>query len=238
MTFRSIPCPRSLLLAAICLAPVPSAGAQATVQERVAALKASLTENAAAQRGYTWLETTEIALKGEVKSTEASTCKYVPGSNKPACTPVDPEAAKKRRGPIRERVADKKIAELKAYMDSVKTLIGQYVPPKPDLIQAAQGRGDVAVAPDPANGTVKVTVSNYVEKGDAFGMVVNQTTNRLASAHVNSWLNDPSATVTLDIQFTTLPVGVTFPTTKTLAAAAKGITVTITSTDFAQAVAQ
>lgn len=238
MTISRIAGARPALLVAALLASASTAGAQTPVQERVTALKAALTENAAAQRGYTWLETTEIALKGEVKSTEASTCRYAPGSNKPTCTPVDPEAAKKRRGPVRKHVADKKIGELKAYMDSVKTLVGRYVPPQPELLQAAQGRGDLSVAPDPANGTVKVTASNYVEKGDALSLVVNATANTLAGAHVNSWLNDPSATVTLDVQFTTLPVGVTFPTTKTLTATAKEITVTITSTDFAQAVAQ
>lgn len=237
---------RNILIAPALLGVVALAGiapllqAQAAdPQARVAALKAALAENAAAQRGYTWLETTELALNGEVKSTQSSSCQYVPGSNKPACTPVAPAPDdKKRRGPVRNKVVEKKTGELKTYMDSAKTLMSEYVPPKADLIQAAQGRGDVAVAPDPAAQTVKLTVSNYLEKGDALSLVLNPATNALVHANINSWLNDPSATVTLAVQFQTLPNGVTFPSRKVLTATAKGVVVTITSSNFAQAVAQ
>lgn len=60
----------------------------------------------------------------------------------------------------------------------------------------------------------------------------------LVSVDVNTWLNDPSATVTLSVLFTTLPNGVTFPSKKALTATAKEVVVTITDSNFAQAVAQ
>ena len=97
------------------------------------------------------------------------------------------------RGPLRKAIAKQKIADLKAYMDSVKTLVAKYVPPEQELIQKAQQRGDVAVAPNPSNNTFKVTVSNYIQQGDAVAVVVHNEDNHLAELHVSTWLNDPTA---------------------------------------------
>jgi len=216
-----------------------TARAQGAAEDRVAALKRTLAENAAAQRKYTWIETTDIALNGDVKETNSMSCHYVGGSPKPECTQIGtPPQPKKVRGPLRKSIAKSKIADLKAYMDSVKTLVAMYVPPQQELIQKAQQRGDVAVAPNPSNGTFKVTVSNYIQKGDAVAVVVHQDDNRLAMLNITTWLNDPSAAVSLEVDFTTLANGVSFPLKKVLTASAKGVVVTITSSNFAMAVAQ
>jgi len=106
----------------------------------------------------------------------------------------------------------------------------------PEAIQAAEGRGDVATAPNPSNGTLALTVSNYLQKGDKVTITIKQATHQVAHVAVTTWLNDPSAAVTLDVAFMTLPNGVSFPSTKTLTAAAKEVVVTITDADFALAV--
>jgi len=181
----------------------------------------------------------DFAFKGEVKSTSTSSCQYMAGGTKPTCTVTSaPPEEKRQRGPVRRSVKDSKVDELKTYMDSVKTLVAQYVPTKPELIQAAQGRGDVAVAQNPSDGTMKLTISNYLQKGDAVIITINGATKQVAHVAVNTWLNDPSATVTLDVAFTTLPNGVSFASTKTLTATAKEVVVTITDANFALAVAQ
>jgi hypothetical protein len=232
--------PGRVAASALMLATLAAVGhAQESVQERVAALKTALAENAAAQRHYTWIETTQVELNGEVKSTNSMSCKYVAGSSKPDCTQIGaPPAPPKVRGPLRKSIAKDKIKDLKAYMDSVKTLVATYVPPEPEPIQKAQQRGDVAVAPNPSNGTTKVTITNYHQQGDAVAITMRQAERKLVEVGVKTWLNDPSATVTLTVQMITLPNGVTFPAKKVLTAEAKGITVIITSSNFAQAVAQ
>ena len=214
------------------------AQAQGAPNPEVEAIKAAMGQNAAAQRNYAWIQTTQMALKGEVKSTTTSACQYTAGSNKPTCTQTSaPPEQKQQRGPIRKSVVASKTEDLTAYMDSVKALVAQYVPPQASLIQAAQGRGDVATAPNPSNGTLTLTVSNYLQKGDAVIITVNQATHQVAHVAVNTWLNDPTATVTLDVGFTTLPNGVSFAGTKVLTATAKSVVVTITDANFALAVA-
>ncbi len=221
------------------LAGASVAHAQGSVQEQVAALKRTLAENAAEQRKYTWIETTELALNGEVKETNSMSCQYVAGEQKPICTQIGaPPQPKKVRGPLRKSIAKGKIADLKAYMDSVKTLVAKYVPPEQALVQQAQQRGDVAVAPNPSNNTYKVTMSNYIEQGDAVSIVVYNNDHHLGSLNIATWLNDPGAKVSLAVGFITLANGVSFPLKKVLTASAKGVVVTITSSNFAQAIAQ
>ena len=229
---------RATLPAMALVAIATPAHAQGGAQQEVEAIKTAMGTNAAAQRNYTWIQTSEVAYKGEVKSTTTSACQYVAGAQKPQCTQTSaPPEEKRQRGPVRRSVKDSKVDELKAYMDSVKALVAQYVPPQKDLIGAAQGRGDVATAPNPSNGTLALTVSNYLQKGDKVAITVNQASHQVSHVAVNTWLNDPAATVTLDVAFTTLPNGVSFASTKTLTATAKEVVVTITDANFALAVA-
>lgn len=215
------------------------AQAQGAPNPEVEAIKTAMGQNAAAQRNYTWIQTTQMAYQGEVKSTTTSACQYVAGAQKPQCTQTSaPPPDSRQRGPVRRSVKDSKVDELKAYMDSVKTLVAQYVPPQASLIQAAQGRGDVATAPNPSNGTLTLTVNNYLQKGDKVAITVNQASHQVNHVTVTTWLNDPTATVSLDVGFTTLPNGVSFAGTKVLTATAKSVVVTITDANFALAVAQ
>ena len=48
------------------------------MQEKVAALKQALAANQAALKPYTWTESTEISLKGEVKKRQQKLCRYGP----------------------------------------------------------------------------------------------------------------------------------------------------------------
>lgn len=230
VTFRTV-------VAALLLVAAGAARAEAQ-NPQVAALKSALAQNAAAQRNYTWIQTTELALNGEVKSTTTAACQYYQGSQKPTCTPTSAPAPEDKKRGVRGRVVEKKTDEYTTYMDSVKTLIGAYVPPQQQLIAQAEGKGGVAVAPNQAGGAVKVTISNYYQQGDSEAITFNPTTNALTNVMVNTWLNDPKAVVTLAVDFVTLPNGVTFTSKKVLTAAAKGIVITITDANFAQAVAQ
>jgi len=218
---------------------VTPARAQGAGQQTLAALKSGLEQNAAAQRNYTWLQTTELALNGEVKSTETAACQYYQGQQKPTCTSTSgmSDDEKKKRG-IRGHVVEKKTDEYKAYMDSVKTLIAEYAPPQKTLIEKAEAAGGVSVAPNQPGGAVKLTIANYLQQGDAMAISFNPQANALTGVNVNTWLNDPKATVTLAVTYVTLPNGVTFAQQKVLTATAKGIVITISSSNFAQAVAQ
>src|SRR5882672_2655756 len=67
---------RAWLLPIMLLLVTPVIAQTPSPQDRAAAIKQSLAQNQAALRQYTWIETTEISLKGEVKKQEQKQCSY------------------------------------------------------------------------------------------------------------------------------------------------------------------
>src|SRR5206468_3015647 len=105
----------TLVISAAVLAQPPSP------QDRAAALKQSLARNQAALRQYTWVETTEISLKGEVKKQEQKQCSYgadgkvqktlIPGA--PAVQPPQESGGGRRGGRLKEKVVENKVDDMK-----------------------------------------------------------------------------------------------------------------------------
>jgi hypothetical protein len=230
---------RRVVIALALAACAAGAGAQqASVQQRVADFRQMLAANQQQRRQYTWLETTQIAYQGEVKTTKISDCQYVGPNPQPQCTELSLQQAPLPGGFFRRRIAEQKANELKAYMDSVRTLVLQYVPLHPALIDDAYGHGNVAVAQNPTNGTTRLIISNYRQPGDKVTITVNSVTKRPQHVTIATWLNTPTAVVTLDVSFNSFANGVFYAYQKVVNVKSQSVTVTITSSDFSEMVAQ
>jgi hypothetical protein len=227
MTVRSV-----ALLAALCAAGVVRAQ-QPDMAGRVAALKANIAANQQALHKYQWLQTTKISVKGEVKQTQISSCAYQAGQAKPVCTEMSSTPAEKPSGgPLKRKIIEDKIAQMKAMMDSVKTLIAMDVPPEPARIEAARAAGNIAIAPDPASGAVRLVITNYAQKGDAYTLIVGDSSKMLRSATIATWLNDPTRAVTLRVTFDKLGDGTRYASSKILDVSADEIQVAVTATNY------
>ena len=66
-----------IALVAVALLAMPPVQAQ-DLKEKLAAAKQAAALNQKALRSYSWLEKTELSLKGEVKNTKVDMCKYGP----------------------------------------------------------------------------------------------------------------------------------------------------------------
>jgi hypothetical protein len=107
----------TLAVVALALTVGRPAGAQ-DVQQKVAAAKRAAAQNQQALRSYSWVEKTEISLKGEVKNTRIESCRY--GSDgKVLKTPMSepPPPQKKQRG-MKGRVIEKKTGEMREDMQA------------------------------------------------------------------------------------------------------------------------
>ena len=85
-----------------------AAAAQQAKQEKVTALKQSLAQNQAALKSYSWTETTQISLKGEIKKQEQKQCQYGP-DGKVQKTPIpgtEPASEPKKESGGRGREAE------------------------------------------------------------------------------------------------------------------------------------
>ena len=210
-------------------APAPAA------QDRAAALKQSLAENQKALRQYTWVETTQISLKGEVKKQEQKQVVYG-ADGKPKKTPLPgaaPAEAKQasgggggRRGGgrLKETIVENKVEDMKEYMEKVAALVHEYVPPDAQKIQAAQAAGNLTAA----GGTL--TVKNYVKQGDSLSIALDTATKKLSSYNVASYVEKPKDdAVTLAVTFALLPDGTSYPQQVLLDVKSKQIQVKVTN---------
>jgi hypothetical protein len=223
------------------LAPLAhSQDAAGAKQQKIAALKESLAKNKAALKQYTWVEMTQISMKGEIKKTEQKQCQYGPDgtvqkTDIPGAAPAQQQESgggrRRRGGAIKKEIVEKKVGELKDYMGRVKALIQNYVPPDPQKIQAAVAAGNLSVQPNA--GVTKITIKDYLKQSDSLAIGFDSAAKKMASYNVNSYLDNPKDDpVTLAVTFASLPDGTSYTQRTVLDAAAKNIQVTVTNSDY------
>ena len=222
-----------LLIAALAGQLTVSATAQAP---NPAVVKDSIGASMMRLRRYQWIQTMKLSVDGELKQTSISSCKYPAGAPKAQCAEISSTPAEAPSGgPIRKKKMKQAIAEMKAYMDSVKVLLGNYVPPQQAKIEAAMQVGGVAIAPNPSTGALAMAISNYAQKGDKMNIVLGAANSQLHAVNIATWLNDPSALVTLDVAYAALNDGTHYPQQTTLNVTAKKIVISISTTNYSLA---
>jgi hypothetical protein len=232
-----------IALAGIATSQQPGPAAKQGSQDKAAAIKQSLAQNQTALRQYTWTETTQISLKGEVKKQEQKQCRYGP-DGKVQKTPMQADAPSqppaqaggRRGGRVKKAVVEKKVGELKEYMERVATLVHQYVPPDPQRIQAAQSAGNLSIQPLP-NQVASIGIKNYLKPGDSVALGLDSSTNKIRSYGVQSYVENPkNDPVKLAVTFATLPDGTNYAQQIVLDATGKQVQVKVTNSGYAKTV--
>jgi hypothetical protein len=181
-------------------------------------------------RSYSWLEKTELSLKGEVKSTKIDSCRYGPDGKVQKTPVVEPPPPEKKRG-LKGKIVAKKTGEMKAELESAAVLVHQYVPPAPDLIQVVMNAGTASIGqagPD----AVALKFPGYVKAGDALTITFDKGIKALRQLDVTTWLDEPTNIVTFRVTMQSLPDGVSYPAITTLTIPASKIEVRITKSNY------
>ncbi len=205
--------------------------AKAAVQQKLAELKASMAANQAQLKKYQWLQTTQVSIKGDVKKEEQAQCRYGPDGKvqkTPVGTPPEPKAPP--RG-LKGKVVAKKTEEMKDYTDRLKSLVGHYIPPDPQKMQAAAQSGNANVSV--AESLATLTFNDYYKPGDKVSFAFDTAAKKLKSYNVNTYLDDPQKdVVTLTNQFASLPDGTNHLQQTVLDATGKQIKITTTNQGY------
>ena len=211
--------------------PASAQDQKQAVQEKVAAFKQSLAENQKALRQYTWVENTQLSLKGEVKSTKLEQCRYGPDGKVQKTALSAPPEKKQARG-LKKKVVEKKTGEMKDYMERVVALIGRYIPPSPDLIKADVAGGNASFSPQ-GPGAILLQFKNFVKSGDLVSFTLDTEAKAIRQVKVDTYLDDADKDkVGLQVDFQTLPDGTNYAASKILNVAAKQIVVKIVSSNY------
>lgn len=224
----------------VALAFTAALAAQAPA-DRAAAIKEALAKNAAALRQYSWVETTTISLKGEVKKQEQKQC-YYGADGKVQKTPIPGQAAAPKKeappargrrggGAVKEKIVENKVDDMKEYMEKAAALVGEYVPPDPQKIQAAQGAGTLKV--EPAGGVTTLSITSYFKPNDSLAIGFDPAAMAMKSYNVKSYVEKPKDDdLTLAVTFAALTDGTSYPAQIQLDVAAKKIQVKVANSGY------
>jgi hypothetical protein len=200
------------------------------LQQRLAEMKQSIAQNQARLKAYQWVETTEVSLKGDVKKREQKQCRYsADGTVQKTPIGAPPEPKKEPRG-LKGRIVEKKVDELKDYMDRFGSLIHRYVPPNPSSLQAAQQAGKASLDRDGA--LASLIFSDYAKPGDKVTFTFDTAAKKLRSFDVATYLDGPEDVVSLNANLSSLPDGINFVEQVDLKSTKKQLEIKTTNFDY------
>lgn len=200
------------------------------MQQKLAAAKEAAARNQQALRLYSWIEKTDMLYKGEVKSTKVESCKYGPdGKVQKVVVQAPPPPAKK--GGLRGKKIAEKEGEIKSQLEGAAALIQQYVPPDAAKMQAVIAAGTASLA-QAGPGVVALKFANYVQPGDALTLVFESAVKSLQQIQVATYLNQPSAAVTLQVTMQAIGGGLSAPGTIDLTIPSSNIEVKVTKSNY------
>jgi hypothetical protein len=221
---------RLLIMGAIALlATLPTLPQNAELQEKLAGVKAVAAQNKQMLHQYQWIETTQLTLKGDQKPPSQNSCHYGPDGQVQK-TPIGPPPEQPSGGRLKERIIEKKKAEMKDYMQDVKGVLAMYVPPDPQRMQQAYQAGNVALNPIP--GAVNLVFTNYAQQGDKMTLTFDTAAKKITSLNINTYMGQEKDVVTLHVQMGSLPDGTNYAQQTVLDATAKQLVVTTTNSNY------
>jgi len=170
-----------------------------------------------------------VSLKGEQKKQEHFQVRLGP-DGKPQKQSLDaPQApAAPSGGRLKQHVVEKKKDEYKDYVDQIKDLIQQYVPPEKTMLEQAAQKGNVALGPAAgAPGQYHLVLSNYVKPGDKMTLVFDKEQKALVSVSIASYLSDPKDAVNVSVTFAGVPGGPNHVASESIDGVSKQLTIVI-----------
>jgi hypothetical protein len=221
---------RLLMIGAVTLAiTVPAISQNSELQQKIAAVKQAAAENKQKLRQYQWVETTQLTLKGDAKPPTKNSCMYGP-DGKVQKTMIGPPPEPPSGGKMKQKVIAKKKAEMKDYMQDVKAVLGMYVPPDPQKMQAALQAGKVSL--NPAGGAVNLIFTDYAQPGDKMTLTFDSASKKITGLNINTYMGEEKDAVTLQVQMGSLPDGTSYESQTVLNATAKQLVVTTTNSNY------
>jgi len=218
------------VLAALALTTFARPAAAQDLKEKLAAVKQSIAANQQALRSYTWLEKTELSLKGEVKATKVDSCRYGPDGKVQKTPVVQPPPPEKKRG-LRGKIVANKTEEMKEELQATVALIQQYVPPDSGQIQVVMNAGTASVSQAGAD-LLAFNFPGYAKRGDALTITFDKAITGLRQIDVKTWLEKPEEPATLRVVMQSMPNGISFPGSIVLNIPASKIEVRITKSNY------
>jgi len=202
-------------------------------QDRVEIVKQSLVASKAALKQYEWIETVALSLSGEEKVRQQNTCYYGAEGGLQKVPVAASAKGEKKRG-LKGKAIESKKAELQASLKAAVGLLQQYAPLDPAKIQAAKAAGNISVSLPAADGSVKLTIKNYLKPGDEVGVELDPARNTLKTVSIASFVEQgkDKSPVSAMVSYAALADGTAYPAKESLDIPAQKLNVGITNSGY------
>src|SRR5262245_11271597 len=175
------------------------------LQQKLAAFRESVAQNQVALHQYSWIQETQLSIKGDLKATKTESCRYGP-EGEVQKTPVSEPAQQKRGKDLNE--------DMKDYLERTVSMIERYVPPSIEGLRSVAGEGNASFRQTGAD-MIELQFKDYVNKGDAVTFVLDMTAQRISQAMVKTYLaEEDKDAISLSVDVQTLPDATNYPATK------------------------
>lgn len=211
--------------------------AQADTKEIVTMIKTNLAQSKEKIKQYSWIETTKVYIKGELKSTKQNQCYYsVDGQlTKVATGATDP--AKKTRG-LKGKIVENKKEELGDYVEKSVDKIKSYLPPDPEKIQKIYTDGKVGIQILEPKTKFKLNFPDYDQPGDILSISINKTVQKLMALNITTYLDKPEDKVIFDVYYKDLPDGTQYQSSISLVADAHNLKIVVENSGYKKGAGQ
>jgi hypothetical protein len=199
----------------------------------VNAIRAEVARSTIALRRYTWTEHVQVLVNGKVHSSSDSSCRY-DDSGQIVKVPLGTDVSPEKANEISKRPSVRAKGDLQDYIRRTITLVGYYVPPSPEQLDAMLARGEASLD---RSESVKshIRFKNYHQRDDTMTFTYDAVSKVLLQVTVLSSLGGSSKDpVTMDAVFDTLPDGVNHLATITVTAKSKKIEVRTQNVSYAK----
>jgi hypothetical protein len=198
-----------------------------------------LAENNKKLKEYTYLQKTEVYLKGQLKSTKLDQVHYDATTGQKVSVPLNggageqaqQEAGGGRRGRLAGRMMEKKIEEkkdeMKEYVERLTGMMHQYLPPNADRVKAALPHSDIT---PPAGGVAKIALHDYLKPGDVMNLSIDPGSRAITQIFITSKLDDDP--VSYLVSFSKLPDGTNYPALTSIKSEPKELEIRVTTSDY------
>jgi hypothetical protein len=220
---------RLMFVGAVALvATIPVLAQTGVLQQKLAAVKQAAAVNKQKLLAYQWTETVQLTLNGDAKPVSRNLCQYGPDGQvqkTPLGAPPPPSG-----GRLKQRIVEKKKAEIQQYMDEVKGVLSLYIPPDPQKMEQAFQAGKLSF--NPAGGLLNLIFADYAQPGDRMTLTFDPAAKKIISLTVNTYMGDAKDAVTLQVQMASLADGTSYAQRTVLNATAKKLVVTTTNSNY------
>lgn len=204
---------------------------QNQMQENFNLIKLNLSESKNSIKKYSWIETTTVYVNGEQKSVSQNQCYYdVNGVLTKVPTGATTQAATPRG--IRGRIAENKKDEMEEYVKKAVAQIKLYIPPQPETLQSIYAAGKVGIKIIEPQKQFELDFPNYLLSGDMVAIKVDLARKVLMGYGVNTYIDDPSDAVSLDVKFQNLPNGTSYSGDVTFNAPSKNLKIEMVNSGY------